>query len=102
MRTANEIIADIEDKSAERDELLMSLRRSMAIDDMWPGVFEKGQVTSQYTGTAYALQKFTIKVTLPDGSVESREFDPMQVPETLWPTGWRYKNYPNINKERRR
>jgi hypothetical protein len=93
MRTSSEIIADIEAKSVERDVLLKSLRRSMAIDDLWPGCFELGKVTSQYTGKTYVLEKFVIKVTTPDGSVESREFDPMEVPETLWPTGFR-ENYP--------
>lgn len=96
MRTSSKIIADIEAKSAERDVLLKSLRRSMAIDDLWPGCFELGKVTSQYTGKTYVLEKFVIKVTTPDGSVESREFDPMQVPEILWPTGFR-ENYPRSN-----
>jgi hypothetical protein len=98
MRTSSEIIADIKAKSAERDELLSSLTRSMAIDELWPGCFELGKVTSQYTGKTYVLEKFVIKVTTPDGSVESREFNPMQVPEALWPTGFR-KNYPKRDKQ---
>lgn len=56
-------------------------------------MFESDKVTSQYTSIGYELHKFTIKVTTPDGSVESREFSPMQVPETLWPTGFK-KDYP--------
>ena len=88
MRTTSKIIGEIKAKSAERDKLVKSLERSMAIDELWPGVFDLGNVRSHYKGTSYVLTHFVITATSPDGSVESREFDPMQVPETLWPTGF--------------
>ena len=98
MRTSSKILDEIQAKSAERDKLIESLERALAIEELWPRAFDLGKVRSHYKGTTYELTNFVITVTSSDGSVESREFDPMQVPEALWPTGFK-ETYPRRRRQ---
>lgn len=84
-RTADEILTSIESKEAQAAELRQQLKGSLAIQKLWPEAFDAGTAKLGARATVHDPHKGTIIITRSDG--EKREFEAMQVPFFLWPSG---------------
>ena len=58
------------------------LRRSLALQDLWPSVFDHGRARSFFLGNVYRLHYMVFVVE--DGSGEKREFSLDQTPDLFF------------------
>lgn len=65
----------------ERDGLHQELKRSLALQEVWPDAFTHGRCTSQVTGNPRRELTFTLK--LANGERRSKPLE--EVPVILWP-----------------
>jgi hypothetical protein len=65
----------------ERDALHHELKRSLALQDIWPDAFTHGRCTTQVTGNPRRELTFTLKLA----NGERRSVPLEDVPVILWP-----------------
>ena len=80
--TGLKAFSEIESKSREGLELMEKLKQGMAIEKLWPEVFDSGKATSKWTSRHPAQLKrgedplsLLTKLTVTSGTGEERVFD---------------------------
>lgn len=67
--------------NAERASLTHQLRKSLAIQELWPDAFEHGSCVSVVTGNVHV--GFTFTLTFDNGDTTTKPLE--DVPTILWP-----------------
>ena len=81
MNKAQELYKKLHDLGEERNELMVRLAKSLAIQELWPNAFRNGNPTAQVVGNIRKSLEYTI--TFPDGTTDSMPLE--DVPVILWP-----------------
>jgi hypothetical protein len=82
MKKHLQIIREIDTKEAEKAQLLTELKRSLALERMWPGVFDNGAVKAHWFGNAHNGLKYVVTA----GNGEQREFSEAMVHDEIYLT----------------
>lgn len=76
----NDALTRLATLNRQRDGLYQDLRRSLALQEIWPDAFEHGRCTSRVTGNPRS--ELTFVLTLGNG--EQREKPLQDIPVILW------------------
>lgn len=83
------------DKGEQRDKALLDLKKSFALQQLWPAVFDEGAAKSQWSGKQPFFNRdpehLNHILTVTNGAGEKREFSYEQVP-TLLGGGLKHEN----------
>jgi len=91
MSNVEQIMEDLEEKMRERDELILRLKQSLGIKEVWPEAFEQGTVKCHLEGkfhprwalqdAIHAFGDLTLHIVRSDG--ESRTIPLLKAPAAL-------------------
>ena len=73
-------MGEITQKRAEMDELYKKLERSLAVEKLWPGVFDHTPVTARLSGSPLRPHEMTLVIS---NGKETRDFPLGLVPKVL-------------------
>jgi hypothetical protein len=78
---ALELMGELDKLYEERDALHHQLKRSLALQEIWPDAFVHGRCTTQVTGNP--RRELTFTLTLANGERHEKPLE--DVPVILWP-----------------